>query len=176
MKKITLTLAVLLLALVANAQEMPTRINKSMFTHTIVNMNAVNDTVRYYEFGKKGNIIYSGEYFEIMDKVGQMRQFSRDSKWGDKLHLTENLTIERRHLTGPRAYRITNDSIGTRINTGFNSISESWHALWVNRPLNADSIAAARAKAKAEQEGTPEGDFPFGGFGPDGFGGFGGPF
>ena len=182
MRKTALTLMLSLMAFGAAAQTMPTRINKSLFTHTTVHMNAVNDTVRYYEFGKKGQTIVSGDYDTVMSLVGQMRQFSRDSRWGDKQHITENLTIERRHLTGPRAYRISNDSVGTRISTGFNGISESWHAIWLNRPTNADSIAAARAKARKAAEGENPDQMPFGGpfgdgFGPGGFGGgFGGPF
>ena len=149
------------------------RINKSLYTGTIVNMRALNDTVRYYEFGKPDNIIISGDYDYIYDLLSQMKYFSRDSKWGDKLHITENLSIERHRLTGPHAYRIVNDSVGTKIYTGFNSISESWHSVWVNRPTNADARAKARRDSLRQLEDTkmPMFDGPFGGFG-----GFGGPF
>lgn len=175
MKK-NFTLFILLAAsLQLSAQTPLTRINRSLFTGTTVDMQVTNDSVRYYEFGKPGKIILSGDYDEVFFKLAEMKQFSRNCSWGDKAHLTEHLTIERRGLIGPRAYLIVNDSTGTRIRTGFNSISECHHALWVNRPSNADAKARARKAAKAEENNeNPEGQFPFGGFGPEGFGGFGG--
>jgi|GEM_PF-1361505 len=183
MKK-TLTVLILLAAagLQLNAQTHLTRINKSLFTGTTVAMEATNDSVIYYEFGKPGNIILSGDYDEVFYKLGELRQFSRNCSWGDKAHITEHLSIERRGLTGPRAYVIVNDSTGTRIRTGFNSISECYHAVWVHRPSNADRIArerkAARQAAEGENaEGQPPFDGPFGGgFPGGGFGGFGGGF
>ena len=177
MKKYFVLLILLGAALQLSAQTSPTRINRSLFTGTTVDMLATNDSVRYYEFGKPGKIILSGDYDEVFYKLAEMRQFSRNCNWGDKAHITEHLSIERRGLVGPRAYVIINDSTGTCIRTGFNSISESYHAIWVNRPSNADAKARARKAAKADENNqNPEGQFPFGGFGPDGFGGFGGPF
>ncbi|MBR4337502.1 MAG: hypothetical protein IKP91_04605 [Bacteroidaceae bacterium] len=181
MKKTLLVLILIVSGMQLNAQTRHlTRINKSLFTGTTVEMEATNDSVIYYEFGKPGNIILSGDYDEVFYKLAELRQFSRNCSWGDKAHLTENLSIERRGLIGPHAYIITNDSTGTRIRTGFNSISECHHAVWVHRPSNADRIALARKAAKQAAEGeNPEEqlpfDGPFGGFG--GFpGGFGGPF
>ncbi len=181
MKHSLLLLILLAAGLHLSAQPAHTRINRSLFTGTTVEMEATNDSVIYYEFGKPGNIILSGDYEEVFYKLAEMKQFSRNCKWGDKAHLTENLTIERRGLLGPRAYVIINDSTGTRIRTGFNSISECHHAVWVHRPSNADAIARARKAAKQAQEGeNPQGQpfdgppFDFGGFG--GFEGFGGPF
>jgi len=170
------------------AQTVRSRINKSLYTGTTVTMEAKNDSVKFYEFGKPDNIIISGDYDYVYGMLQEMRAFTRDSRWGDKIHITENLSIERRGLTGPRAYRITNDSIGTRIFTGFNSISESFHAVWVNRPSNADRIAAERRAARRAAQMQENGDVmpPFdgpmgdwgggwgGGFGPGG--GWGGPF
>ena len=170
------------------AQTTRSRINKSLYTGTTVTMEATNDSVKYYEFGKPENIIVSGDYDAVYGMLGEFRAFSRDSRWGDKAHITEHLSIERRGLIGPRAYRIINDSIGTQILTGFNSISESYHAVWVNRPSNADRIAAERRAARKAAEdpngefhppfdgpmgdwggGFPGGGFPGGGFGPGGF-------
>lgn len=184
MKK-SIFLAVALFALIGDmqAQTVRSRINKSLYTGTTVTMEAINDSVKYYEFGKPDNIIFSGDYDAVYGMLGELRAFSRDSRWGDKTHITEHLSIERRGLTGPRAYRIVNDSVGTQILTGFNSISESYHAVWVNRPSNADRIAAERRAARKATENEngefqppfdgPMGDwggvFPGGGFGPGGF-------
>lgn len=184
MKKTLLVLILLVSGMHLSAQTHLTRINRSLFTGTTVEMEATNDSVIYYEFGKPGNIILSGDYDEVFLKLAEMRQFSRNCSWGDKAHLTENLSIERRGLIGPHAYIIINDSTGTRIRTGFNSISECYHAVWVHRPSNADRIALARKAArKAAESENPEGqppfDGPFGDFGGGfggGFGGFGGPF
>ena len=177
MKKNILLFFVVAVCINMQGQIVRSRINRSPYTGTTVMMEATNDSVKYYEFGKEGNIIISGDYDYVYDLLSQMRSFTRDSRWGDKSHLTEHLSIERRGLTGPRAYRITNDSIGTRISTGFNSISECFHAVWVNRPSNADAIAAARraARAASENEGgefRPTFDGPMGDWG----GGFGGGF
>ena len=175
MKRLYALLLIFGTVLSLTAQTPAQRINRSLFTGTTVDMEATNDTVRYYAFGKPGNIIVSGDYDEVMNKLSEMKQFTRTCKWGDKIHISEHLSIERRGLIGPRAYIITNDSVGTRIRTGFNSISESHHAVWVHRPTNADEKARARKAARdAENNQNPEGqpfDFPFGGFG-----GFGGPF
>lgn len=176
-RSILLILTLAALAHTGMAQDNSSRINRSLFTGTTVDMTVVNDTTKYYAFGKPDNIIVSGDYDYINSMLTRMKNFSRDCSWGDKEHITEHLSIERRGLTGPRAYRIVNDSIGTQIRTGFNSISECWHAVWVNRPANADSIALVRRKARqaaeAEQNGGFPFDGPFGGFG-GGFGGFGG--
>ena len=180
MKKSILVLILLVSGMNLSAQTHLSRINRSLFTGTTVEMEATNDSVIYYEFGKPGNIILSGDYDEVMPHLSEMKQFSRNCSWGDKAHLTEHLSIERRGLIGPHAYIIINDSTGTRIRTGFNSISECHHAIWIHRPSNADAKALARKAAKQAAEGeNPEGqppfDGPFGGFG-GGFGGFGGGF
>lgn len=182
MKKTLIVLILLVAGLQLSAQTHHlTRINKSLFTGTTVMMEATNDSVIYYEFGKPGNIILSGDYDEVFYKLAELRQFSRNCSWGDKAHITENLSIERRGLTGPHAYVIVNDSTGTRIRTGFNSISECYHAVWIHRPSNADRIYLARKAAKKaaeaeDAEGQPPFGGPFGGGFPGGFGGFGGGF
>lgn len=180
-KNIILLVTLIAVTVSMQAQTVRSRINKSLYSGTTVTLEATNDSVKFYEFGKPGNIIVSGDYDYVYGMLNQMRNFTRDCRWGDKTHITEHLSIERRGLTGPRAYRVINDSIGTEIYTGFNSLSESHHAVWVHRPSNADRIAAERRaarKAAENQNGEfqPPFDGPMGDWGGGFPGGFGGGF